>query len=240
MPAVMITDVLATGSAVMASRANNIRIILASASPRRADLLRLTGWDFSPSPVDLDETAAPEERANDVALRLAKAKAEAAWRAGTEIELLLAADTLVVDGDEILGKPGDEREARRMLGRLRGRNHRVISALALRSNSGEETEICETYVPMREYTDSEIAAYVDTRSPMDKAGAYGIQDRDFNPVDIAEMHGCFANVMGLPLCHLLRAMRRLGLDSCRDVPLACQAFTSYDCHVYSRIQRGGN
>jgi predicted house-cleaning NTP pyrophosphatase (Maf/HAM1 superfamily) len=111
--------------------------------------------------------------------------------------------------------------------------------LALSSGAAQEMELCVTSVPMRDYTDREISAYIDSGSPMDKAGAYGIQDRGFNPVEIAQLNGCFANVMGLPLCHLLRAMRRLGQDTPCDVPLACQSFTSYDCPVHSDILRGG-
>ena len=223
---------------MMASEDKATKIILASASPRRADLLRLTGWDFEPCPVELDETAAPDEPAADLARRLASAKAEAALRVRPEARLLLAADTLVVHQDRVLGKPTNEQDAHRMLMALSGVDHLVISALVMRGTAGEQAELCETTVPMREYTSDRVDAYVQTGSPMDKAGAYGIQDRDFNPVDVDRMGGCFANVMGLPLCHLLRAMRRLGEDSPRDVPLACQSFTRYDCHVYAEILRG--
>jgi MAF protein len=215
-----------------------IGIILASASPRRADLLRLTGWDFEPCPVELDESAAPNEPAADLARRLASAKAEAALRVRPEARFLLAADTLVVHQDRVLGKPQDEQDAHRMLMELSGNDHLVISALVLKGTGGEQAETCETTVPMRDYTASQVASYVQTGSPLDKAGAYGIQDRDFNPVEVDRMGGCFANVMGLPLCHLLSAMRRLGEDSPRDVPLACQSFTRYDCQVYGEILRG--
>lgn len=215
-------------------------IFLASASPRRAELLRLTGWQFKLFPVDVDETSDPIEDPSKLASRLALAKADAALRILPQAEFLLAADTLVVDGAQILGKPQNERDAHRMLEALRGRDHRVISALVLRGSAGEQVELCETTVPMRAYGMDEITAYIETGSPMDKAGAYGIQDRDFDPVEVEQMHGCFTNVMGLPLCHLLRAMRRLGVDSRRDVPLACQSHTSYDCPVHAEILRGGN
>lgn len=221
------------------SQREEIQIVLASASPRRADLLRLTAWRFVSCPVELDETARPGESPADLALRLAQAKAEAALHVAPHAEFLLAADTLVVDGEQVLGKPQDEDDAHRMLNALRGRDHRVISALVLTGSAGEQVELCATEVPMRAYGSEEILAYIKTGSPMDKAGAYGIQDRDFNPVEIGRMAGCFANVMGLPLCHLLRAMRRLGADSRRDVPLACQSYTSYDCPVHAEILRGG-
>jgi MAF protein len=227
------------GLAVMASKDLTTRIILASASPRRAELLCLTGWKFDLCPVEVDETPAPGEIAHDLVRRLAGAKAEAALQARPQAELLLAADTVVVNEERILGKPQDEQDARRMLIALRGRSHRVVSALVLLGSAGHEVELCETIVPMREYEPGHVAAYIETGSPLDKAGAYGIQDREFNPVDVDRMLGCFANVMGLPVCHLLRAVRRLGKDSPTDVPLACQTFTSYDCPVYAQILRGG-
>lgn len=222
------------------SQTTEVHFILASASPRRAELLSLMGWQFGLCPVDLDETAGDDECPADLARRLALAKADAALQIMPQAEFLLAADTLVVDGEQVLGKPQDEGDAHRMLDALRGRDHRVISAIVLKGSAGEQVELCETKVPMRAYAADEIAAYIKTGSPMDKAGAYGIQDRDFNPVDVEQMRGCFANVMGLPLCHLLRAMRRLGADSRHDIPLACQSYTSYDCPVHAEILRGGN
>jgi MAF protein len=224
----------------MMSQKLEVQIILASASPRRAEILNLTGWRFELRPVNLDETADPAERPADLARRLAFAKADAALQITPHAEFLLAADTLVVDGECVLGKPQDEDDADRMLQALRGRDHRVISALVLHGSAGMQTEICETNVPMRAYGPEEIAGYIQTGSPMDKAGAYGIQDRGFNPVDVGRMRGCFANVMGLPLCHLLRAMRRQGIDSQRDIPLACQSYTRYDCPVHPEILRGGH
>ncbi len=223
----------------MTSRDHATKIVLASASPRRADLLRLTGWHFEAFPVEVDESAAAQEPAADLVRRLANAKAEAALQARPQADILLAADTLVVNQDGVLGKPRDAQDARRILMALRGRSHQVFSALVLKGRAGEQTELCETTVPMREYAAGQVAAYIKTGSPLDKAGAYGIQDREFNPVDVERMTGCFANVMGLPLCHLARAMRRLGEDSPRNVPLACQSFTRYDCPVYAEILRGG-
>ncbi len=214
------------------------RIVLASGSPRRKKLLGLTGWRLEICPVELDESPQPGEPAEALARRLASAKAEAALRIKPQARLLLAADTLVVDDEQILGKPTDVDDAQLMLMALRGRSHRVISALDLRKNGRQQVEICETIVPMRAYTLQEVQAYVKTGSPMDKAGAYGIQDRGFHPVAVERMKGCFANVMGLPLCHLVRAMHRLGLDLEDNVPLACQSFTSYDCSVYPAILRG--
>jgi predicted house-cleaning NTP pyrophosphatase (Maf/HAM1 superfamily) len=90
---------------------------------------------------------------------------------------------------------------------------------------------------MRRYSPGEAAAYVAGGSPLDKAGAYGIQDDGFRPVALEHLHGCYANVMGLPLCHLARALRRLGHPSPRDVPAACRSHTGYDCPVYESILR---
>jgi septum formation protein len=214
------------------------QIVLASASPRRRGLLELTGWRMETFPVELDESPRRGESAEALARRLASAKAEAALRINPQARLLLAADTLVVDGEQILGKPMDELDAQRILMALSGRNHRVISALDMRYKGRQQVEICETIVPMRAYTLHQVQTYIETGSPMDKAGAYGIQDRGFHPVAVERLKGCFANVMGLPLCHLVRAAHRLGLDPKENVPLACQSFTSYDCSVYPEILRG--
>ncbi|HEY69603.1 MAG TPA: septum formation protein Maf [Anaerolineae bacterium] len=216
----------------------NMRIILASASPRRKELLGLTGWRMEICPVELDESPRQGEPAEALARRLASAKAEAALGIKPQARLMLAADTLVVDDDQILGKPADEHDAQHMLMALRDRSHRVISALDLRYNGQQVVEICETIVPMRDFTLRQVQAYIETGSPLDKAGAYGIQDRGFHPVAMERMKGCFANVMGLPLCHLVLAMHRVGLSPKDNVPLACQSFTSYDCSVYPAILRG--
>ena len=184
-----------------------IRLMLASSSPRRADLLRLTGWQFELCPVDLDETADGDASAEVLVRRLALAKAEGALRARPKADLVLAADTLVVDRDSILGKPLDEQDARRMLMALRGRNHRVVSALVLKGMAGEQAEICETVVPMRNYTRRQVDAYVESGRPLDKAGAYGIQGRAGRYVTRVE--GCYFNVVGLPLARLYAMLREM-------------------------------
>lgn len=91
---------------------------------------------------------------------------------------------------------------------------------------------------MRPLDAKSVQAYVKSGEPMDKAGAYGIQDREFNLVDLRAMHDCFANVMGFPICHFVRAMRRWGMEPPEDVPIACQGYTGYDCPVYHSILRG--
>jgi predicted house-cleaning NTP pyrophosphatase (Maf/HAM1 superfamily) len=127
-----------------------------------------------------------------------------------------------------------------MLERLSGDSHRVVTAVAIFTPgaSGPVVEVCITEVPMRPYTSEEAAEYVAGGSPMDKAGAYGIQDGAFQPVSVERLRGCFANVMGMPLCHLARAMRRLGQPAPADVPASCQVHTGYVCPVYESILGG--
>lgn len=202
--------------------------------------MALTGWPFWVLSVQVDETPADGEEGASLAGRLARLKAEAAAREANGYDVLLAADTVVESDGAILGKPEDSDQARAMLTSLSGGEHEVITAIqAMRPHGAALQDLCRTRVLMRRYGPEEIEAYLDTGSPLDKAGAYGIQDRDFQPVDLAKMDGCFANVMGLPLCHLLRTMRALGYDASADVPAACQAFTSYSCRVYAGILGSG-
>ena len=217
----------------------NHELLLASASPRRRELLSLTGWDFSVCAASIPEEVEPGESPAALAKRLAVSKAQVAREGCPPGALTLAADTLVVHQREVMGKPVDADDAILMLRRLRGLNHQVITAVALDYGDGEhEIELCDTDVPMRPYSDEEIEKYVEGGSPLDKAGAYGIQDSPFRPVDSARFLGCFANVMGLPLCHLVRAMRRRGYAPSEDVPGNCMQFTGYDCTIYSSILRG--
>ena len=210
-------------------------LILASASPRRRDLLGLGGWEFVLRPSEVNEARLADEEPESMALRLAEAKACA--DPAPDGGLTLGADTLVVFDGQVLGKPRDRDEARRMLRVLRGRAHRVVTGLALANSQGETLarEWCATEVPMREYTDDQVEAYLESQAPMDKAGAYGIQDRKFRPVAIEQMSGCFANVMGLPLCHAARALEALGRPARHDVPRACLRHTGYACTVFPQI-----
>ncbi|HKZ54888.1 MAG TPA: Maf family protein [Anaerolineales bacterium] len=215
-------------------------ITLASASPRRQELLALTGWPIEVRAVRVDEEPEHGEDPRALVKRLAQAKLRRALARGDDAPTILAADTIVVHDGQVLGKPADEQEAQRMLLRLRGKSHQVFTALALVDAhwNAPIIELCETTVPMRDFADAEAEAYVRTGSPLDKAGAYGIQDGEFNPVALDRMHGCYANVMGLPICHLVRAMRRLGHEPAADVPAACQAHTGYVCDVFPSILEG--
>lgn len=214
-----------------------MQLVLASASPRRRELLALTGWAATVRPASADEELHAGETAASLAQRLSRAKASEVAAEAARGALVLGADTVVALNGTLLGKPADATEAGAMLESLRGRTHAVVTGLTLIADDGlwREHEICHTQVPMRDYTPQEAQAYVASGAAFDKAGGYGIQDRGFDPVDMSQMTGCYANVMGLPLCHLVRLMRRRALRPAADVPAACQAFTGYRCGVYSQI-----
>jgi MAF protein len=214
-------------------------LVLASNSPRRRQLLALTGWTFDVSAADVDESQLPNELPADYVLRLAetKARAVAAGRADAD-QVVLAADTTVVDGGDILGKPADSVEAIAMLKRLRGHTHQVYTGVALfRPGDGLLLkDLCVTDVPMREYSNEEILAYVQTGDPLDKAGAYAIQHAEFQPV--ADLSGCFASVMGLPVCHVIRLMRVVDLQPKSDFFLSCETLLEYQCPVSRALMIG--
>ena len=213
-------------------------ILLASNSPRRRQLLALGNWKFTVAVSDVDETQQENETPWDYVLRLAKAKALAMVEKAQHEKIIIGSDTTVVDGNSILGKPQDGEDAARMLKQLRGHTHQVYTGVAFhRISDGKMlTELCVTDVPMRAYSDDEITAYVQTGDPLDKAGAYAIQHPDFQPVE--SMRGCYASVMGLPMCHVVRALRSLDVHPEADVPAACQFFLKYECPVSSAILRG--
>ncbi len=213
-------------------------LVLASNSPRRRELLALGGWTFETRPTDVDESQRPGEAPAAYVLRLADSKAHACANSAHTGEIFLAADTAVVDGQVILGKPKDPNEALAMLRSLRGHSHQVLTGLAvLRPADGSlVTDLCITEVPMREYRDDEIEAYVASGDPLDKAGAYAIQHPGFHPVE--GLSGCYASVMGLPLCHLTRSLRKLGLTPITDVAAQCQSTLSYACPIFSAVLRG--
>jgi MAF protein len=211
-------------------------LVLASNSPRRRQLLALTGLPFLISAADVDESILENETPSDYVLRLAEQKARAI-QADTG-QIVLGSDTTVVDGMDILGKPVDDAEAVAMLTRLRGRTHQVYTGVALlrKSDGLILKDLCVTDVPMRDYSDEEIRAYVATGDPLDKAGAYAIQHPDFHPV--ASVHGCYTSVMGLPLCHVTRMLGELGIETRANVPEGCQQLLEYTCPVYEKILNG--
>jgi septum formation protein len=203
-------------------------ILLASGSPRRQQLLRKAGLDPKVFPVSLHEDRLNGESPTSMAMRLAQSKAEKAFGANPAGDFVLAADTLVVDGDRILGKPKDSEDAAAMLMGLRNREHVVMTGLALIERDGAErvTRIKKTTLRLRDYSLGEVEAYVGSADPLDKAGAYGIQDSSFQPVVMEGFEGCYTNVMGLPLCTLHQAFADLGVDLGPDIDLlaACYEF----------------
>jgi septum formation protein len=210
-------------------------LMLASTSPRRQELMSLTGWNFHISPADVDETPLPEESPQAYVGRLAEAKARAAtYEAGQDC-LVIAADTTVAHHGRILGKPEDAEQAAEMLQSLRGGTHQVFTALAVWQPSANKMEwdLAATDVPMRDYSDEEIQTYIATGDPFDKAGSYAIQHPEFNPVET--LCGCYANVVGLPLCHLARTLRKFGITPSINLPSACQKALSYQCTVFEYI-----
>ncbi len=214
------------------------RLILASNSPRRQQMIAWLGWQFTTLVSGVDESERPSEMPAAYVLRLAQEKCRAAAHACQPGSLIIAADTTVADGSILLGKPADAAEARRMLSQLRGRQHQVLSAVALSADCGETltSEVCISAVQMRCYTRAEMEAYIQSGDPLDKAGAYAIQSTSFHPVE--KFGGCFASVTGLPLCHLVRALRRMGFEPPQDVPSACQNFYQYACPISAAVLQG--
>jgi septum formation protein len=175
------------------------KLLLASASPRRAEILRAVGWPFETLATDIDETLAHGESAEALVERLALQKAEAAAEQHPSV-LVLGADTTVVVDSEILGKPQDEMEARRMLRLLSGRWHDVLTGVALVRTEGNSCRVVaheRTQVRFGQMTDAEIDWYVRSGEPMDKAGAYAVQGRA--ALFIEEIRGDYWNVVGLPI-----------------------------------------
>ena len=209
-------------------------ILLASNSPRRREVLSWMGGIFEAAPASVDETPRPAEDPELYVLRLAEAKARAAAKKYTGSALVLAADTTVADGSAILGKPSNPEEARRMLRQLRGGTHRVYTALAVLRPGDDHliTDLCMSNVSMRSYTDRELETYIESGDPLDKAGAYAIQHSGFHPV--TDFYDCFANVIGLPLCHLVRTIKKMGIETQIDIPAVCRLNLNYDCKIYKK------
>jgi septum formation protein len=186
-------------------------LVLASGSPRRRELLARLGLPFtvvvSNEPEPLLEGISPREQTVQLALRKARAVAFT-----QSVGWILGADTIVVLDGEILGKPADPADAVTMLQRLRGRDHEVYTGLALvnAATGKEHTTSVPALVTMRDYDDAEIAAYVGTGEPLDKAGAYGIQGGGGTLV--ARYDGCFNTIVGLPLCGVATLLGRAGFS----------------------------
>ncbi len=186
-------------------------IILASASPRRRALLRALNLPFTVAVSGVDEDAVDPALDPQTMVRLlARQKAEAVARE-VRFGLVIGADTTVVLDELALGKPADPDDARAMLRRLRGRLHHVISGVAVIDAASGQTEVGAVITPvlMRDYTDAQIDAYVASGEPMDKAGSYAIQG--LGGALVAEIDGCYNNVVGFPLCEAVALMARCGV-----------------------------
>ncbi|WP_286198422.1 Maf family protein [Salinisphaera sp. G21_0] len=183
-------------------------IYLASQSPRRAELLQQIGVSFHQLACDIDETPFPGEAPAEYVLRMAREKAAAGWQAlltRDSVQMpLLAADTTVVCNDQILGKPQDSNDARRMLVMLSGNAHQVMTAVAVTDGSQLQTELSVTDVVFNDLSDSLIDDYIASGEPTDKAGAYGIQG--YGAVLVASLSGSYSGVVGLPLMETARLL----------------------------------
>jgi septum formation protein len=187
-----------------------MKLILASSSPRRAEILANAGLPFSVLSSAVDESPYPSEAPAALVQRLANAKADLVSARAVGPAIVVAADTVVVLDDKILGKPGSVEEARQMLQQLSGRTHSVLTGVALvRLPDGERRQFIEsTLVHFRPMTDEEVSSYLATEEPYDKAGAYAIQGQAGRY--IPRIEGCYFNVVGLPLSRVLTELKTLG------------------------------
>lgn len=203
-------------------------LVLASGSPRRREMLAQLGLAFEVCTSDTVETPRPDEAAEALVQRLAREKAAsvASRRPGS---IVIGADTVVVLEGQVLGKPADSAEAIAMLRALRGRSHLVLSAVCAIDTTCDRqaSALNQTTVLMRRYDDEEIAQYVASGDPLDKAGAYAIQHRQFAPVE--HIDGCYAGVMGFPLADVVRVLRALGVSVQVGVAAACEPSSGRCC-----------
>ncbi len=212
--------------------------ILASSSPRRRELFDTLGIPYTILKPDIDETQHKGEAPLDYVQRLSREKAAEVAKRLTKPSTVLAADTVVILSADtmgidqqgvILGKPVDAADARNMLQRLRGRTHQVCTAMTLLVMSDgmlqTTTQITATDVLMRDYSDAEIDAYIVTGDPFDKAGSYAIQHPVFKPV--AQLDGCYTNVVGLPMCTLQTMLVTINWSGIETQPI-CHCRNNYD------------
>ncbi len=188
----------------------NLPLVLASASPRRMELLKGLGLKFTINVKAIDETFPPTMPSNEVALYIARKKAGVFDLDEYAPGGLITADTVVVLGDQIMGKPADEAEAMAVLGSLSGRTHEVVTGFCLRVGEEWYTDTDKAYVTIGDLTSEEIRHYVQTQPPLDKAGAYGIQDW-LGLARVERLEGSYFTVMGLPTHKVYAALRQLGV-----------------------------
>ncbi|MBC7249070.1 MAG: septum formation inhibitor Maf [Anaerolineae bacterium] len=209
------------------------KLTLASASPRRRQLLTLLGLAFEARSADVEEQPQDNEHPRDLVRRLSEEKARAVL-GEVDHGLIIGADTIVALENEVLGKPANAREALQMLRQLRGKQHQVYTGISVLDPSGGQvvSAVVMSVVWMRNYADEEMITYAYSGEPLDKAGGYAIQDNAFQPV--ARIEGCYANVMGLPLCHLYQLLKAK-MPMARPPVAACDAFLGRRCPVAATI-----
>ncbi len=217
---------------------NRNKFWLASNSPRRREMLAWAGWPLETISSNGDETMLAEEAPEQYVRRVAQLKSRGDLGRASGSDIIISADTIVVFAGRILGKPKDAPDAVAMLTAMRAREHWVMTAIAVRRADQENArlELCRSKVRMRAYSDAEIQSYVDSGDALDKAGAYAIQDRAFHPAE--SFAGCMASVMGMPLCHLERLLRRDADYEWTDWPSICQKKLEYTCPITSRVMAG--
>lgn len=191
-------------------------LVLASASPRRRELLEQIGVAFTVSVADIDETPRTGEAPADYVARMAREKAAAVAGAVSPGSAVLAADTTVVIDDDVLGKPRDHLDGLAMLARLSGRTHEVLTAVCLCDDGGQEEVLVTTRVTFATLDRALCEAYLATGEPRDKAGAYGIQG--LGAVLVESIEGSYSNVVGLPLAQTWRLLRERGIATGLDAP----------------------
>ena len=210
--------------AVLSRKTQCNRVVLASASPRRRQLLAGLGLEFQVVPADVPEDPIPGETATELVRRLSLAKA-AAVATRLDRGYIIGADSMVVHSGEPLGKPTDVDDARRMLRALRGTRHQVVTGITvLDATTGRSlTESVASQIVLRDFSDAELEASIASGTPMDKAGAYAVQDQEFRPA--LSWEGCYTNIVGLPLCRLVEMLGDLGCQlpppRSTDIPLGC-------------------
>lgn len=208
-------------------------IVLASASPRRRELIQRLGIPCTYDVAEVDERVKTGEPPEALVRRLSLEKAQVVAARHPEA-IVIGADTVVVLDGIVLGKPESPEQATQMLKALRARPHDVLSAVAVVAPHHEPLQrLCRTTVWMRPYTDEELAAYVASGDPMDKAGAYAIQHPTFRPVERWE--GCYLSVVGLPLADLVRLLERAGVSVPRSFADVCEAATGFRCSCAVRM-----
>lgn len=222
-----------------------VELILASQSPRRRELIKLLGYPVRVERADVDESLVtdPDPAVNVVGTaRLKAVKIAEQWRQSHDKGdvVIVAADTTVALQGEMLGKPADAADARRMLRALRNQSHEVHTGVVLwvLGAGCEVSGVNTAVVTMRDYSDSEIETYIASGDPMDKAGAYAIQHPTFRPV--VRLDGCFTGVMGLSVCHLLHLFSQLGLTMRADLTAVTAAHQHFPCLLLDEIVNSSN